>query len=76
MWPRTRSAPSCAAILLTTINVQELIVHAAKTHKVEAVHRVVMMDPLVGAVCTLPQIHAMTDEMLAAQSQWLPYFNS
>jgi len=31
---------------------------------------------LIGAVCTLPQIHAMTDEMLAAQSQWLPYFNS
>jgi len=23
-----------------------------------------------------PQIHAMTDEMLAAQAQWLPYFKS
>jgi alpha-galactosidase len=68
--------PQCAAILRTNVNVQELIVHAAKTHRVEAVHHAVMMDPLVGAVCTLPQIHAMTDEMLAAQSQWLPYFKS
>ena len=24
---------------------------------------------LIGAVCTLPQIHSMDDEMLAAQSQ-------
>jgi alpha-galactosidase len=31
-----------------------------------------MMDPLTAAVCTLPQIHAMVDEMLEAQAQWLP----
>jgi alpha-galactosidase len=66
--------PQLAAILRTNVNVQELIVHAAKTHKVEAVHHAVMLDPLVGAVCTLDQIRAMTDEMLAAQAQWLPQF--
>jgi len=25
-------------------------------------------------VCTLPQIRSMVDELLAAQSQWLPQF--
>jgi alpha-galactosidase len=38
------------------------------------VHHAVMMDPLTAAVCTLPQIHAMVDEMLDAQAQWLPEF--
>jgi alpha-galactosidase len=32
------------------------------------------MDPLTGAVCTLPQIRSMVDEMLAAQAKWLPQF--
>jgi alpha-galactosidase len=31
-----------------------------------------MLDPLTAAVCTLPQIHAMVGEMLAAQARWLP----
>jgi alpha-galactosidase len=34
----------------------------------------VMLDPLTAAVCTLPQIHAMVTEMLAAEKQWLPQF--
>jgi alpha-galactosidase/6-phospho-beta-glucosidase family protein len=29
---------------------------------------------LTAAVCTLPQIRSMVDEMLAAQEQWLPQF--
>ena len=33
-----------------------------------------MMDPLTAAVCTLPQIRAMTDELFAAEAQWLPQF--
>ena len=42
---------------------------------VDAVYHAVMLDPLTGAVCTLPQIRAMVDEMLAAQKQWLPQFD-
>jgi alpha-galactosidase len=38
------------------------------------VYYAVMMDPLTGAVCTLPQIRSMVDEMLAAQAKWLPQF--
>jgi alpha-galactosidase len=33
-----------------------------------------MMDPLTAAVCTPPQIHAMVDELMAAQTRWLPQF--
>jgi alpha-galactosidase len=63
-----------AALNRACVNVQELIVEAALTGDVEAVHYAVMMDPLTAAVCTLPQIRAMVREMLEAQAQWLPQF--
>jgi alpha-galactosidase len=66
--------PQLAALNRTNINVQELIVEAALTGSVEAVYHAAMLDPLTGAVCTLPQIRAMVDEMLAAQKHWLPQF--
>lgn len=66
--------PQLAALNRTNINVQELIVEAALTGNTEAVHHAVMLDPLTAAVCTLPQIRAMVDEMLTAQAQWLPQF--
>jgi alpha-galactosidase len=31
-----------------------------------------MLDPLTAAVCTLPQIRSMVDELLRAQQRWLP----
>lgn len=63
-----------AALNRTNVNVQELIVEAALSGDVEAVYHAVMLDPLTAAVCTLPQIRSMVDEMLAAQAQWLPQF--
>lgn len=63
-----------AALNRTNINVQELIVEAALSGDVEAIHHAVLLDPLTAAVCTLPQIRAMVNEMLAAQAQWLPQF--
>jgi alpha-galactosidase len=66
--------PQLAALNRTNINVQELIVHAALTGDTAAVYHAVMLDPLTAAVCTLPQIHDMVAELLAAQQQWLPQF--
>ncbi|HYN88289.1 MAG TPA: alpha-glucosidase/alpha-galactosidase [Ardenticatenaceae bacterium] len=63
-----------AALNRTNVNVQELLVEAALTGRSEAVYHAVMLDPLTAAVCTLPQIRAMVDEMLAAQAHWLPQF--
>ena len=66
--------PQLAALNRTNINVQELIVEAALRGGTEAVYHAVMLDPLTAAVCTLPQIRSMVDEMLEAQKQWLPQF--
>jgi alpha-galactosidase len=66
--------PQLAALNRTNINVQELIVEAALRGGTEAVYHAVMLDPLTAAVCTLPQIRGMVDEMLEAQKQWLPQF--
>jgi alpha-galactosidase len=63
-----------AAVNRTNVNVQELTVEASLSGDRDAVHYAVMMDPLTAAVCTLPQIHAMVDEMLDAQERWLPQF--
>ncbi len=66
--------PQLAALNRTNVNVQELIVHAALTGEVDAVHHAVLLDPLTAAVCTMPQIHTMVDELLQAQERWLPQF--
>ena len=66
--------PQLAALNRTNINVQGLVVEACLTGKTEAVHYAALLDPLTAAVCSLPQIHAMVDEMLSAQAQWLPQF--
>ena len=66
--------PQLAALNRTNVNVQELTVEAALSGDVEAVHHAVVLDPLTAAVCTLPQIRSMVDEMLGAQARWLPQF--
>ncbi|HEX8683283.1 MAG TPA: alpha-glucosidase/alpha-galactosidase [Ardenticatenaceae bacterium] len=63
-----------AALIRTNVNVQDLTVEAALTLDRAAVYHAVSLDPLTAAVLTLPQIHAMVDEMLEAQARWLPSF--
>ncbi len=65
-----------AALNRSNINVQELTVEASLTGDREAVYYAVSMDPLTAAVCTLPKIHDMVEEMLEAQARWLPQFES
>lgn len=65
--------PQLAALNRTSINVQELIVEAATKRKRDAVYHAVALDPLTAAVCTLPQIQQMVDELFVAQGQWLGY---
>jgi alpha-galactosidase len=66
--------PQLAALNRTNINVQELIVEAALTGDTTFVHQAVAVDPLTAAVCTLPQIRRMVDELLEAEAGWLPQF--
>jgi alpha-galactosidase len=67
--------PQLAALNRTNINVQELVVEACLSGEPDAVYHAVMLDPLTAGVCTLPQIHAMVAEMLAAEKAWLPQFD-
>jgi alpha-galactosidase len=67
--------PQCAAINRTNINVQELAVAGALTGDKDAVHQAIALDPLTGALLTLPQIRTMVDELFEAEKPWLPQFN-
>jgi len=64
----------CAAINRMSINVQELALQAAMTGNKELLYQAIALDPLTGAQLTLPRIRKMVDEMLEAESRWLPQF--
>ena len=65
---------ACAALNNVQIAVQRLAVEAATTGDRDLVHAAVALDPLTSAVLSLPEIHEMTDRMLAAEAPWLPRF--
>jgi alpha-galactosidase len=64
----------CAAICNQSIAVQRLSVEAAVEADPLKLKQAMLLDPLVGAVCNPPEVWAMTDEMLKAQSRWLPQY--
>ena len=66
--------PVCAAICSQSIWVQRLAVEAGVHGDVSLLKQAMMMDPLTAAVCNTPEIWQMTDEMLVAQSEWLPQY--
>lgn len=65
-----------AAICDVTINVQRLSVEAAVRGDDTLLRQAMMMDPLVGAVCSPPEIWDLVDEMLVAQAKWLPQYGT
>lgn len=64
----------CAAVCNVSISVQRLAVEAAVHGDDMLLRQAMMMDPLVGAVCNPNEIWQMVDEMLVAQSEWLPQY--
>ncbi|HAT10681.1 MAG TPA: alpha-glucosidase/alpha-galactosidase, partial [Planctomycetes bacterium] len=73
--PRVGDLPlGCAAVCNQSISVQRLAVHAAVTGDDRLLRQAFLMDPLVGAVCTPPEIWQMVDEMLVAGEAWLPQY--
>lgn len=67
--------PGCAAVCNASITVQRLAVQAAMTGDITQLKQAMMMDPLVGAVCSTGEISRMTEEMLQAQARWLPQYS-
>ena len=66
--------PHLAALMQTNINVQQLTVAAALSGKREHIYHAAMLDPHTAAELNLDQIWRMTDDLLAAHSDWLPTF--
>lgn len=63
---------ACAAVNLGSIAVQSCAVEAFRQRSRELVHAAVALDRLTSAVLSLDEIRRMTDELLAAEAQWLP----
>ena len=47
---------------------------AAVRGDVQLLKQAMLHDPLIGAVCNPEEVWQMTDEMLVAQSTWLPQY--
>ncbi len=68
--------PACAAVNRACVNAQELAVRAGLTGDRELACAAVAMDPLTGALCTLPQVRRMVDRLIEAEARWLPSFGA
>ncbi|MFB6219786.1 MAG: alpha-glucosidase/alpha-galactosidase, partial [Halobacteriaceae archaeon] len=62
-----------AALNRSNVAVQEQAVRAALDGDRAAVHRAVKLDPLTGACLTLDEAAEMTEELLAANADYLPF---
>ncbi len=75
--PRVGDLPlACAATCAASIEVQRMATRAAMTGDVTLLKQSMLHDPLVGAVCDPPEVWQMVDELLVAQSRWLPQYRS
>lgn len=62
----------CSAYIQSAISTQLLTVAAALHQDRESVYHAVMQDPLVQERLTLDETWRMTDELIAAEAEWLP----
>jgi len=65
---------ACAALNMSNVQVQGLVVEASFTGDPELVMNAVALDPLTASVLTLHEIRGMVAEMMVAAAQWLPQF--
>jgi alpha-galactosidase len=74
VWPVHVGAlpPQCAAYIGPAVDTQTLAVRAALDESREAIYHAVMQDPQVQARLDLDATWRMTDELIAAEAEWLP----
>jgi alpha-galactosidase len=74
VWPvRVGRIPTqCAAYVGPGVDAQALTVQAALDEDREAIYHAVMQDPQVQARLDLDETWRMTDELIAAEAEWLP----
>ena len=64
--------PQCAAYTRPAVDCQELTVTALFEEDRDLVYHAVLTDPIVQARLTLDEAWRMTDELIAAEGDWLP----
>jgi len=64
--------PQCAAYTRPAVDCQELTVAAALEEDRDLVYHAVLTDPQVQAALSLDEAWRMTDELIAAEAEWLP----
>ncbi len=64
--------PQCAAYTRPAVDCQELTVEAALAEDRDLVYHAVLTDPQVQAALSLDDAWRMTDELIAAEAEWLP----
>jgi alpha-galactosidase len=62
----------CAAYIRPAVDAQALTVRAALEHDREAIYHAVMQDPQAQARLSLDDVWRMTDELIAAEQEWMP----
>lgn len=65
----------CAALNQTNINMQNLVIEAALTGKKYFMYLAAMLDPHTAAELSIDDIHAMCDELLVANTEWIHLSN-
>jgi len=65
--------PQLAALNLSNVVSQQLAVQAFLEKDRRKAYQALLLDPLTAAVCTLPQIRAMFDELCAAEADLIPW---
>lgn len=64
----------CSGDTLAYNNTKLTLHYRCRPRTSNAVYHAVSLDSLTGIVCALSPIRTMVDEMLAAQSAWLPQY--
>jgi alpha-galactosidase len=64
--------PQCAAYTRPAVDCQELTVAAALEEDRDLVYHAVLTDPQVQAALSLDDAWRLTDELIAAEAEWLP----
>ncbi len=62
----------CAAYTRPAVDCQLMAVEAALSHGRDLVYHAVLTDPMVQARLSLDEAWRMTDELIAAEAEWLP----
>ncbi len=66
--------PQLAAMNMTNVNVQLLVIEAARTRKKEFIYNAAMLDPHTSAELSIDDIISLCDELIEAHGDYLPKF--